>query len=89
MFEFKESIPSISNLYTCCNTVSKMKFQITGVAVNPEAFEIKTRCYLNGIVTFLTVRQNYNDNLTVACLSNECSTAKSIVEKFITHLETF
>ena len=89
MFEFKESIPSISNLYNCCNTVSKMKFEITGVAVNPEAFEIKTRCYLDGIVTFLTVKQKYNDNLTVACLSNECSTAKSIVGNFFTHLESF
>ena len=88
MVEFNECIPSISNLYNCCNTVSEINFQITGVAVDSKAFEIKSRCYLDGIVTFLNVKQNYNGNLTVACLSNECSTTKSIVEKFFTQIKS-
>ncbi len=87
MVEFNESIPSITNLYNCCNTVSKMNFQITGVAVDSKTFEIKSRCYLDGILTFLNVKQNYNVNLTVACLSTKSFTSKSIVKKFLTQIE--
>jgi len=65
-----------------------MNFQITGVAVDSKAFEIKSRCYLDGIVTSLNVKQNYNGNLTVACLSKECFTTKSIVKKFFTQIKS-